>query len=133
MVSLLKKYCFQKKISSNQKPSVPDLHIRRAESCKIEYADQMPDWSCSYRQGNSGQLSEIAEAHSEDAFKGNTFADAINKLNPFEMNYYSASTRSRLARRQMSKELEEIKERHADVQTYPEQQGKSYLCYYYSI
>lgn len=69
--------------------------MRRAESCKVESYDQMPDWSCSYRQRNSGQLSEIAEAHSDDAFK---------------TNYYSASTRSRLARRQISKELSETRQ-----------------------
>ena len=83
--------------------------MRRAESCKIDSLDQMPDWSCSYRQANSGQLSEIAEAHSDDAFKGTTFVEVINKSNPFEMNYYSSSTRSRLARRQISKELTETK------------------------
>ena len=79
--------------------------MRRAESCKVEYYDQMPDWSCSYRQGNSGQLSEIAEANNDDVFQMTTFADAVTKSNPFEINYYSSSTRSRLARRQMSKEM----------------------------
>ena len=40
----------------------------------------MPVWSWSYRQGgNSGQLSEIAEAHSDDAFRGNTLVDIRNK------------------------------------------------------
>lgn len=76
----------------------------------------MPDWSWSYRQGgNSGQLSEIAEAHSDDAFRGNTLADIRNKSNPFEANYYSSSTRSRLARRQISKEIADIKERRINL------------------
>lgn len=76
----------------------------------------MPDWSCSYRQGgNSGQLSEIAEAHSDDAFRGNTLVDIRNKANPFEANYYSSSTRSRLARRQISKEIADIKERRINL------------------
>ena len=85
---------------------MPDLHIRRAESLKVDY-DKMPDWSCSYRQGHSGQLSEIAEAHSDDPFKGTTFVDAINKLNPFEMNYYFSSTRSRVRGRIQSKDFTE--------------------------
>lgn len=81
--------------------------MRRAESCKVEFYDQMSDWSNSYRQGHSGQLSEIAEAHSDDAFRGTGFVETLNKPNPFEQNYYSSSTRSRLARRQISKELTE--------------------------
>ena len=97
---MLKKYCFQKKIISNEKPSVPDLLIRRAESCKVDNYDHMPDWSCSYRHGgHSGKLSEIAEAHSDDAFRGTSFVDAMNKLNPFEINYYFSSTRSRIRRK----------------------------------
>jgi hypothetical protein len=64
----------------------------------------MPDWSCSYRQGNSEQLSEIIEAHSDDAYKMTTFVEAINKANPLETNYYSASNRSRLAKRHFNKD-----------------------------
>lgn len=65
----------------------------------------MPYWSSSYRQGNSGQLSEIAEAHSDDAFRGTTLVEVINKSHPFDLNYYSSSTRSKLDRRHISKEL----------------------------
>ncbi|CAI2366213.1 unnamed protein product [Moneuplotes crassus] len=105
LISILKKYCFQK-VASNEKPSVPDLHYRRAESLKVDY-DQISDWSCSYRQGNSHQLSEIAEAHSDDPLKSSNFVDAVNKLTPLEMNNYFSSNRSRIAGRTKSKDLTE--------------------------
>ena len=40
----------------------------------------------------------------------------MNKSNPFEANYYSSSTRSRLARRQISKEIADIKERRVNLE-----------------
>jgi hypothetical protein len=67
----------------------------------------MPDWSNSHRQGASGQLSEIAEAYTDDAFRNTHFLESVSKVNPFDANYYSSSTRSRLARRQFSKEMNE--------------------------
>lgn len=107
IISLLKKYCYQRKNLVAQKPSVPDLHIRRVESWKADYMDQIPDWSSSNRQYNLAQFSEIAEAQSEDAVRDTNFAPAIGRGSGFDANYYSSSVHSRLDNQYNSKDRAE--------------------------
>ena len=66
-----------------QKPSVPDLHLKRIENHDV---GKVPDWSCSYRNLNLGQFSEIAEAQSEDAMRENSLSH-LHKPNDFNLNF----------------------------------------------